>query len=91
MAEGIATVRNSAGIHVRPSGVILKAVVDYPGKITLAAKGRTVELPNLVGLIALGLQEHDQVSISVDGPDAQSTCSALIELFEKRFDFPPKG
>ena len=91
MAEGTATVRNSAGIHVRPSGVILKAFADYPGKITLAAKGREVELPNLVGLIALGLQENDTVSISVDGPDDESTCAAVVRLIEKRFDFPQKG
>ncbi len=90
MAEGNANVKNSAGIHVRPSGVIREAFAKYPGKITLTAKGMEIELRNLLGLIALGLQEHDMVSVVVEGPADETICAELIALFEKQFDFPTK-
>lgn len=90
MAEGIATVKNSAGIHVRPSGVIQEAFKNYPGKITLSAKGREVELRSVLGLIALGLQEGDTVAVTVEGPADGVICTELIALLEKRFDFQPK-
>jgi phosphotransferase system HPr (HPr) family protein len=89
VAEGKAKVRNSAGIHVRPSGEIRNAFCNYPGKIILAAKGLEIELQNTLGLIALGLQENDTVAISVDGPEDEIICAELIALLEKQFDFSP--
>ena len=89
MAEGKAKVKNTAGIHVRPSGEIRKAFCNYPGKIVLAAKGLETELRSTLGLIALGLQENDTVFVSVDGPEDEIICTELIALLEKRFDFPP--
>ena len=90
MAEGKASVKNSAGIHVRPSGIICKAFEDYPGEITLSANGLKTELSSVLGLIALGIQQDDSVEISVKGPDDEAVCSRLIGLFEKCYDFPPK-
>ena len=90
VAEGKAKVRNSAGIHVRPSGVIQKAFEDYPGKIILSANGLKTELQSALGLIALGLRENDSVDIIVDGPDSDAVCAELAALLEKRFDFPPR-
>ena len=91
MAEGKARIKNSAGIHVRPSGVIMKAFIDYPGKIVLTAKGSKTELRSTLGLIALGLQENDTVSVIVEGPEDEALCAELIALLEKRFDFPHKA
>ena len=83
-------VKNSAGIHVRPSGVIRKAFESYPGKITLTAKGMDIELRSTLGLIALGLQQNDSVSIVVEGPSEDTICADLIALLEKRYDFSQK-
>jgi phosphotransferase system HPr (HPr) family protein len=75
---------------VRPSGVIRKAFEDYPGKIHLNANGLKTELRSTLGLIALGLKEHDTVEVTVEGPDDGAVCAELIGLLEKRYDFPPK-
>jgi phosphocarrier protein len=83
-------VQNSAGIHVRPSGVIKKAFENYPGRISLSANGLKTELGSALGLIALGLRENDSVEVLVDGPDDEAACAKLIALLEKRYDFPPK-
>ena len=91
MATGKARVKNPAGIHVRPSGVISEAFSRYPGKIILTAKGLETELRSVLGLIALGLQENDTVAVSVEGPGDETVCAELIVLLEKRFDFPPKA
>ena len=85
-----ATVRNFAGIHVRPSGVIIKAAAGYPGTIQVSGKGMDINLKNIMGLIAMGLQKGDSVQISVSGPDEEKTAEELKSLFEKEFDFPPR-
>ena len=90
MAAGKAKVKNPAGIHVRPSGVIREAFEGYAGKIVLKAKGMEIDPRNVLGLIALGLQENDTLEVFVEGPGDKEVCAELIALIEKRFDFPPR-
>jgi phosphocarrier protein HPr len=90
VAEGRALVKNSAGIHVRPSGVIREKFLDYPGTITLKAHGMETEVRNVMGLIGLGLQMGDTVTVCVEGPDDKKTCAEAVSLFETKFDFPPR-
>ena len=90
MAEGRAVVRNSAGIHVRPSGVIREKFAAYPGKIIIKAHGLETEADNVLGIISLGLQKDDEVRIFVEGPDDEKICNELAALFETIFDFPPR-
>ncbi len=85
-----ATVRNKAGIHVRPSGLIGKATSEYGGKITGTAKGMTVDLTQVIGLLTLGLRQGDSIEIAVDGPDEDGMAKKLKTLFETEFDFPPR-
>ena len=90
MTQKTATVKNSAGIHVRPSGVIFKEVEKYPGKIEITANGMTLPLDNVMALLTLGLVRGSKVEITVDGPEEEKTADKLVELFETEFDFPPQ-
>ena len=88
MVRKTATIQNSVGIHVRPSGLIINAVKNYSGAITLFGNGMQIKLTSVMGLIALGLAGGSSVEIEVDGPDEEETCTMLVELFEKKYDFP---
>ncbi|MBN1685860.1 MAG: HPr family phosphocarrier protein [Spirochaetales bacterium] len=83
--------RNAAGIHVRPAGVIAEAFCNYPGKITLEAHEMRIELRNVLGLLALGLKKGDTVKVRVEGPREKMVCSELAALLERNFDFPPRN
>lgn len=85
-----AKVRNAAGIHVRPSGVIYTAFLDTSCEIEISSKGRSTDMKSVVGLIAIGLVRGDVVDVTVSGPDEQDVCSRLVDLLEKQYDFPPK-
>ncbi|MBN2510180.1 MAG: HPr family phosphocarrier protein [Spirochaetales bacterium] len=85
-----ATIRNCAGIHVRPSGVIIQEAARYTGKILVKGKGMEINLTNIMGLIAMGLEKGDRVTISVEGPEEEQTARELKALFEREFDFPPR-
>ena len=43
MVEKTATIQNAAGIHVRPSGVIMDFVSDYEGSVTVAGENAECE------------------------------------------------
>ncbi len=91
MIEMTATVRNDHGIHCRPSTVIIKEVMGYRGEIRVTAESGACDLRSVMQLIALGLQAGARVKIFVSGPDEESMCRRLVELFETHFDFPPRA
>ena len=83
-----AIIRNSAGIHCRPSACIVKATAAYPGQITVVADAGECDPRSIMALIALGLDQGTTISIRVEGPDEEDQCRRIVELFETHYDFP---
>ena len=90
MVEMTATVRNSQGIHCRPSAAIVKAVTGYPGDIEVIAEGGRCDPRSIMGILALGLHEGATLTIRVEGPEEEFQCRRVVELFETHYDFPPR-
>jgi phosphocarrier protein len=90
MVEHQAVVRNHQGIHCRPSAVIVKAAEAYGGKILVRSANGEADCRSIMGLLCLGLEEGAEVTVSANGPEEQAMCMKLVELFETRFDFPPR-
>jgi len=86
-----AIIKNNAGIHVRPSGVIMSEIMNYSGKIVISTKDTSVEVNSVIALLTLGLMKDDEVEISVSGPDEKEICIKTKELFERIYDFPPRN
>ncbi len=90
MFEATAVVQNKAGIHCRPSAILVKEGMGYPGEILVTAPSGTCTLTSALELIMLGLECGTEVAIRVDGPDEEAFGKKLVELFETHFDFPPQ-
>ena len=90
MVETKAVVQNKAGIHCRPSAILVKEGMDYPGEILVTAPSGSTNLKSALELIMLGLEEGTEVSIRVSGPNEEEEARKLAELFETHFDFPPR-
>ena len=90
MFEAKAIVQNDAGIHCRPSAVLVKEGSAYPGEILVKAESGTCTLTSALECIMLGLEKGAEVTIQVAGPDEENVCRRLVELFETHFDFPPQ-
>ncbi|HMP77642.1 MAG TPA: HPr family phosphocarrier protein [Kiritimatiellia bacterium] len=88
MVELPAIIRNSAGIHCRPSACIVKATAGYPGQITVVAESGECDPRSIMALIALGLDEGSEITIRVEGPDEEDQCRRIVDLFETHYDFP---
>ena len=88
MTQRSAVIRNKAGIHVRPSGVIMSEISDYDGTITIEADGVSVELTSIMALLSLGLVQGCKVLIRVEGENETAEADRLADLLERNFDFP---
>ena len=83
-------VKNEAGIHCRPSSLIIQKVLDYPECSFNVERSRgEADLTSILTLISLGIKQGEEVKITVNGPDEEEACSEVAELFAYEFDFPP--
>ncbi len=93
MKERVFTVRNRAGIHCRPSSVILNTInKEYPDhKFRVeTADGQDTELNSILTLISLGLTVGTQATLRVEGEKEEQAVQQVGDLFEHEFDFPPR-
>lgn len=81
------TVTNAKGIHVRPSGIIFKAIMGYGGTITVEKDGNKTPIRDIISILTLGLIKGSSITISVDGPDEESMLETLADLFGKCYEF----
>ena len=86
------TIRNKAGIHCRPSSVILNTISkEFPDhRFEVIADGAGTELNSILALISLGLSCGTQVILEVEGADEENALKRIGDLFEYEFDFPEK-
>ena len=93
MTEKKVKIHNKAGIHCRPSSVILTAIKsDYPEtSFTLITDDHPpTELNSILSLISLGLHYGNEALLKVEGPKEEEACAKIAELLENEFDFPPQ-
>lgn len=90
MFETTAVIQNEAGIHCRPSAILVKEGSAYPGEILVTAPSGTCTLTSALECIMLGMEQGSKVSIQVTGPDEEAFARKLVDLFETQFDFPPQ-
>ena len=88
MVEKKVQIRNQAGIHCRPSSLIMGAVEQYAGhQFQMESSRGNSNLTSILDLLALGLQKGDTAILKVTGPDEAQACEKIAELLEKEFDF----
>lgn len=92
MQERLVTIRNKAGIHCRPSSVILNTITkEFPNnRFEVVLDGVVTELNSILALISLGLSCGTQAVLQVEGDDEEKAIKRVGDLFEYEFDFPEK-
>ncbi len=89
MVEAKAIVQNEAGIHCRPTAVIIGEAAKYEGKITVIGERGKTNLESALEMMILALSQGSQITIQVEGPDEEATLKKFVDLFQFHFDFPP--
>ena len=89
MYQQTVVIRNRAGIHCRPSSVIMFAAEPYSAThdILITGPRGASKLGSILDLLTLGLQKGEEVTMAVTGEKEEELCRKLAELFETEFDF----
>ncbi len=85
-----AVIKNRAGIHCRPTAVIVKEARNFDDEIMVHAGDQSGDAKSAIELLSMGLEEGATVEIRSSGPTASASVARMVELFETEFDFPPR-
>lgn len=78
------TIQDKLGIHARPAGILVKQAKSYADtKIELSANGKTVSLTQLMKLMALGVKQGTEVTVTCDGANEDAACEGLLKFFQE--------
>lgn len=90
MAEIIATVGSTVGLHARPAALLAEAAGEYELEITIALEGEPAEdaldASSMLSLMGLGAEYGQKVVLRSEGPGAEEALSSLKELIETNHD-----
>lgn len=89
MPEITRTVRigSAHGLHARPAKLFAQAAKASGIPITIAKNaGGPVNAASILGVIALGVEQGDYVTLVADGPNAEATIDILSELLTTDHD-----
>ncbi len=77
---------NAEGMHMRPAGMIAKAVKAHPdSEVILKADGKDIKAKAVMQIMAAGLKKGTEVEICVSGGDEQAVLDELAGMFEDGF------
>lgn len=80
------TVVNEQGLHMRPAGILAKAVKAHAGcNVTLAANGKTVKASAPMQIMSACIKKGCEVEIVCDGTDEQAVLDEVIKMFADGF------
>lgn len=80
------TVVNEQGLHMRPAGILAKAVKAHPDcEVTLNANGKTVKAKAPMQIMSACMKKGCEVEIVCDGGEEQAVLNEIAEMFENGF------
>lgn len=78
---------SSHGLHARPAKLFAQAAKESGIPVTLIKDaGKPVNAASILGIIALGLEQGDYVTLTADGDSADATLERLAELLTTDHD-----
>ena len=80
MVSKTVTVINEQGLHMRPAGILAKAVAAH-----LHANGKTIAAKAVMQIMAACMKKGCEVEIVCDGANEQAVLDEISKLFEDGF------
>ncbi|MFC0544743.1 HPr family phosphocarrier protein [Kutzneria chonburiensis] len=74
------TVTLPANLHARPAGRIAQAAARFTSTIRIEHAGRAINPTGVLSVMSLGATAGSTVTISAEGPDADTAVSSLADI-----------
>lgn len=79
------TIKNSAGLHARPSAQLVKLASKYKSDFYIHSYGYRVNGKSILGVMTLAAESGAELELELEGPDEQEALEAIKEAIENKF------
>ena len=86
MTEKIVKIVNRAGIHARPSAILVQATKNFKCSVFFEKGSSRVNAKSIMGIITLGAAYGTEIKIITDGEDEDIALETLVKIFESKFE-----
>ena len=78
-------IKNKFGLHARPSASFVQTASRFRSEIKVEKDGLVADGKSILDLMMLAAAQGNQITLKVDGEDAEAALEALGNLIEGRF------
>lgn len=71
------TVQLASGLEVRPVAMLVQVASQYESSVYLESEKRRVNAKSIMGMMTLGLNPGEKVTVSVDGEDEKDAIEQI--------------
>lgn len=78
-------IKNPLGLHTRPATIIVKLLQSCKSDVSFTYKRLTVNAKSILSLLMLAAKKNSNITITIQGEDAEVTLHKLQDAFESKF------
>lgn len=78
-------IKDEAGIHARPAGLLVKKVSSLSSTITLTKDEKSVNASKLFAVMSLGVKCGDKITINISGEKEAEDAQIIKDFFAENF------
>lgn len=77
MKKSTVEIKLQNGLEARPVAMLVQVASKYESKIYLESTGKKVNAKSIMGMMSLGLDNGDQVTVTAEGTDEEVAVDAI--------------
>ena len=85
MVEARVTIQNRAGLHARPSSMIVKVASKYQCDVYIGTKNNMINAKSIMGVMTLGAGYGTEVVVHAEGDGEEKVLEEIKSLFDNKF------
>ena len=78
------TIGISNGLEARPIAMLVQVASQYASSIYLESEAKKVNAKSIMGMMSLGLDVGESITVSVDGVDEEEAMKSIEEYLSKK-------
>ncbi|HMH59321.1 MAG TPA: HPr family phosphocarrier protein [Galbitalea sp.] len=86
MSERTVTIASAHGLHARPASLFVQAVTACGLPVQLTKGDKTINAASILGVISLGINHGDQITLAAEGDNADAVLDQLVDLLTTDMD-----
>jgi phosphocarrier protein HPr len=79
-------IKNKLGLHARPAALFVQLTNKYKSSVKVSKDNEEVNGKSIMGLMMLAAEQGSQITIIVEGEDAQQLLDKIEEMIAHKFD-----